>query len=461
MKMKALIFSSCFVVAVTASAGMLAQENGLPMQVVQGNEDDLGNVTDEFQENFFEALKQKAIENYEKAIVALKKCEKLQPENPVVHFELGKNYNLLDNHEAAISSLQKANRIKPNQQWVLAELMEAFYENKNYDEAIIIAKNLVPLDAEYYNNLADLYFKTQKYDELLQLLDRLDAELGVDEFRLGLRQQIYSLTKNTPARIEVVKQAIKANPEDESHYLNLIFIYSEEGMEAEAFAAAEDMKKKFPLSKVVHLALYKFYLDDDKPEDALKSMKIVLAAEEIDVDSKFKVLNDFLLFAAPRPEYEADLKEVIELFSTTENNPRIYQKLGEYFLIKNEKEKALSYFEQGITRDLDNFELLRNTLLLQLDLGRYKEASALSEKALEIFPAQPVLYLIKGTALNLQQEFKKAEEALTFGLDYVIENENMEVDFFDQLSKTYSGLGNEKKASDFLQRAKEIKNKLK
>lgn len=459
--MKALIFSSCFAVAFAASTGMLAQENSLPMQVVQGNEDDLGNVTDEFQENFFEALKQKAIENYEKSIVALQKCEKLQPENPIVHFELGKNYKLLGNYEAAISSLQKANRLKPNQQWVLAELMESFYENKDYEEAIIIAKNLVPIDAEYYNNLADLYFKTQKFDELLQLLDRLDAELGVDEFRLGLRQQIYAVTNNTSARIEVIKQAIKANPEDESHYLNLIYIYSEEGMEAEAFAAAKKMKEKFPLSKIVHLALYKFYLDDNEPENALKSMKIVLAAEEIDADSKFKVLNDFLLFAAPKPEYQDDLKEVIELFSTTENNPQIYQKLGEYFLIKNEREQALSYFEQGITKDLDNFELIRNTLLLQLDLGRFKEASALSEKALEIFPAQPVLYLVKGAALNQQQEFEEAEEALTFGLDYVIDNENMEVDFFEQLSTTYTGLGNEKKASEFLQRAKEIKNKLK
>ncbi|UJH90240.1 hypothetical protein LZ575_15330 [Antarcticibacterium sp. 1MA-6-2] len=461
MKMKALIFSSCLAVAFTTSTGMLAQENGLPIQVVQGNEDDLGNVTDEFQENFFEALKQKAIENYEKAIVALQKCEKLQPENPVVPFEMGKNYKLLENYEAAISSLQKANRLKPNQQWVLAELMESFYENKDYEEAIIIAKNLVPIDAGYYNNLADLYFKTQKFDELLQLLDRLDAELGVDEFRLGLRQQIFAITNNTPARIDVVKQAIKANPEDQANYLNLIYIYSEEGMEAEAFSAAEDMKIKFPNSRIVHLALYKFYLNDNKPEKALESMKIILAAEEIDAESKFKVLNDFLLFAAPRPEYQDDLNEVIALFSTSENSPQIYQKLGEYFLIKNEKEQALSYFEQGLTKDLDNFELIRNTLLLQLDLGRFQEASVLSEKALEIFPAQPVLYLVRGAALNQQQEFKEAEEALTFGLDYVIDNENMEVDFFEQLSITYLGLGNEKKSSEFLQRAKEKNNKLK
>ena len=37
--------------------------------------DDLGNVSDDFQENFFEALKQKGIENYELALNALDKAE--------------------------------------------------------------------------------------------------------------------------------------------------------------------------------------------------------------------------------------------------------------------------------------------------------------------------------------------------------------------------------------------------
>ena len=38
-------------------------------------DDDLGNVTDEFQELFYEALQQKAIENYDKAIVGASEGE--------------------------------------------------------------------------------------------------------------------------------------------------------------------------------------------------------------------------------------------------------------------------------------------------------------------------------------------------------------------------------------------------
>lgn len=435
-------------------SGTFSQENEVMMQEV--NEDDLGNVTDEFQENFFEALKQKGIENYEKAVQALLRCEKLQPQNAVVHFELGKNYKLLENYDLAINSLQTSNRLKPNQEWVMVELMEVYKLNKDFDQAILIAKNLTRLDNKYHNNLAELYLISQKYEELLALLDQLDAQLGINEFRLGLRQQIYSLTENTPAQIQVLKDAIKANPANETNYLNLVFVYSAEGMEEEAFKTAVEMQKAFPNSTVVHLALYKFYLESSKTVEALESMKIVFKAEEIDPESKFKVLNDFLNFVMTHPGYDKELLEVTRLFAEMENSPGVYKKLGEYYLIKDQKEKALSYFELGIKQDLDNFDLLQNTLLLQLDLKKFNVAKSLSAQALEIFPGQPVIYLIRGVALNNLKEFNKAEEILRFGLDYVIDNKKMEVEFFEQLAIAYYGLGNSEKARESQDKANQI-----
>ncbi len=444
MKRIAILFFACVTGLVPAE--VFAQEPEINMQEV--NEDDLGNVTDEFQENFFEALKQKGIENYEKAVQALLKCEKLQPQNAVVYFELGKNYKLLKNFDLAIESLQTSNRLKPNQEWVLVELMEVYQLKKDFDSAILIAKNLIRLNSKYHNDLAELYLLSQKYDELLALLDQLDAQLGVNEFRLGLRQQIYTLTKNTSAQIQVLKDAINANPQNENNYLNLVFVYSAEGMEEEAFNTAREMQKVFPTSTVVHLALYKFYLESNNTAEALESMKTVFKAEEIDPESKFKVLNDFLNFVITNPGYDDELQVVTALFVERENSPGVYKKLGEYFLVKDQKEKALSYFELGIAKDLDNFDLLQKTLLLQMDLSKYSDAKDLSGKALEIFPGQPIIYLVRGVALNNLKEFNQAVEILTFGLDYVIENKKMEVDFYEQLAIAYYGLGNSEKARE-------------
>ena len=64
----------------------------LTIQAQEVRNDDLGDVSDEFQNTFFEALKQKGIENYDKAIDLLEKCNSQHPDNAAINFELGKNY---------------------------------------------------------------------------------------------------------------------------------------------------------------------------------------------------------------------------------------------------------------------------------------------------------------------------------------------------------------------------------
>lgn len=454
MKIISCIFKLIFF-GILSSSAVHAQEGEIPVQDLEVAAN--VNAHDAFQEHFFEALKQKAIENYEKAIIELKACEKLQPDNAVVFFELGKNYKLLKNYELAISNLQKANHLEPNKEWVLVALMEAFYFNGDTEQAILTAQDLIPFNFKYHENLANLYFKSQQFDKLLALLDDLDSKMGIDDFRRSMRLQVYATTNNTSAQIEILKKAISSNPDVETNYLSLILVFSEEGLIKEAFEISEKMQQAFPTSKVVHLALYKFYLDANNTSEAIKSMRIVLEAEEIDPESKIKVLNDFLIFVKNNPSYEAELKQVVELFSEKENSPEIYQKLGEYFLINNDKQKALTYFELGIAINPDNFELLQNTLLLQLELSKYDEALKLSKIAIEIFPVQPILYLIRGAALNKQQAYREAEEILTFGLDYVIDNKIMTVDFYEQLSIVYAGLGNAQKTQEFLEMANQLK----
>ena len=83
----------------------MAQEDDAQQDI---NVDDLGNVSNTFKEQFFEALKQKGIENYDRAIQALQRCLAQEPKNAVIHFELGKNYNALKQYDAAEESLKEA-----------------------------------------------------------------------------------------------------------------------------------------------------------------------------------------------------------------------------------------------------------------------------------------------------------------------------------------------------------------
>lgn len=418
-------------------------------------DDDLGNVDDEFQELFYEALKQKGVENYDRSVEALLKCIEIDNTLPVLYFELGKNYNQLKNFGAAEDALKKAIKIEPDNEWFLDELYGFYASQNDYDKAIKTVKQLVKYHPDYKEDLASLYLRTKNYNDALKILDELDLEFGISVSRDILRNQIYEATGRKKDQIKNLESRVENNPDKESNYLALIFRYSENNEKEKAFETAKELLKINPNSQIVHLALYKFYLDDNNTEKAIESMKIVLKSSQIKPDAKFKVLSDFVSFVRKNPEYESDLVEITALVGNS-NNGKTLVELAQYYLKQGDKASALKYYQEALALESDNFQILRNVLLLYIDLKQFDVASQKSNDALEKYPSQPIFYLINGVALNGLNQAEKAAEVLESGLDYIIDDTKMEADFYNQLSKAYSLLNNTTKAKTFSDKAKQL-----
>lgn len=420
-------------------------------------DDDLGNLEDAFQENFFEALKEHNIENYQKSINALLRCKELDDSKAVVFYELGRNYNLLKNFGAAEETLKKAVDMEPDNEWYLDELYDVYIQQNDLNAAVKTVKQLVKYHPDYKQDLVSLYIQAEKYKDALELLNELDAKFGISTDRDYLRNQIYNLTGKDKDRIENLEERLKKDPTNETNYLNLIYRYSEMEQPEKAFETAKELLKINPQSQLVHLALYKFYLDKGQTTDAIKSMKLVLKSPEIKPDAKTKVLNDFVKFVGENPEYESDLLEVTAGLDTNPN-AKTNKQMAMYYLQAKNKSKALEYFEQALGEEPKNLEFLKNTILLQIDLAKFAEAKNNSIKALDLYPAQPVLYLLNGVANNGLKDGKKAIETLETGLVYLIDDKSMEMDFYKQLSIAYSLENNTTKSQWYFKQAEALKN---
>ncbi|WP_082422449.1 tetratricopeptide repeat protein [Aquimarina longa] len=423
------------------------------------NIDDLGNVSDEFQENFFEALKQKAITNHDKAIKALEKCIAINSKSNFLYLELGKNYLELKLYQRAEENFKKVLEAKPKDKFILELLFEVYFQQRKYTESITVVEKLATYNTMFKEQLANLYFLEKRYDDALAMVDELDEEYGNDRYRDQLRKRISLKITNPNSQIGKLEQKIKEKPKVEQNYLNLIYLYSADGQKEKAFETAKLLLDKKPKSELVHLALYKFYLEDNNIKNALESMKVALKGDKIDSESKYKIISDFLLFLDKNPQYETELKPIIETLSSDQNSTKVFTELGHYFYKKNHKEQALNFYERGIKSNANNFILLKRVLLLQLDLKRYKKSEIGSELALEMYPAQPIFYLINGVSLIHLEKPEKALETLTIGIDYVIDDLKMESDFYQQISKAYQKLGNDTKALEYQQKVDQLQKK--
>ena len=419
-------------------------------------DDDLGNVEDEFQEYFFEALKQKGIENYDRAVEALYKCLNLDSKKPVIYFELGKNFNKLKNFGAAEEHLKKAISMQPDNEWFLDELYDVYYQQDDIDNAITTIKQLVKYHPDYKEDLAALYVREKKYKQALELLDELDQELGISESRDSMRNDIYSITGNADDRIENLEQRIANNPNNEDNHLKLIYRYSQTGDRKKAYKTAQNLLKLIPDSKFVHLALYKFYLQDGEIDQAINSVKIALTSPEINADAKAKVLKDFVTFVSKNPEYESELIDITALVDDNKD-AQTHSDLAQYYLKAGDKVKALSNYKEALKQKPNDFKLIKDVLLLQIDLEDYKTVVTDSESALELYPAQPILYLVNGVAHNKLNNSKKAIDSLEMGLDFLIDNPKMEADFYSELSVAFGALNNISKSEAFAKKAQALK----
>ncbi|WP_127140475.1 tetratricopeptide repeat protein [Flagellimonas marinaquae] len=129
--------------------------------------------TDEFQENFFEALKQKGIQNYDRAVDLFLKCKQLEPNNSVVDYELAKAYMLDKRYVQAQDFAIEALLSEPEDYWYLDNVLTILDKQGNPLETI---KERIPYsNTKLRKNMALFYFKMKQYKEATRVLEGLPS----------------------------------------------------------------------------------------------------------------------------------------------------------------------------------------------------------------------------------------------------------------------------------------------
>ncbi len=148
-----------------------AQETDSPLNIEESAEVFLEAYSDEFQEKFFEGLKQKGIENYDRAINLFLECEKIEANNTVIWYELAKSYTLnkqyILSQEYAIKTVNSA----PENYWYLYTLVQVL-QKQSSDFSIV--KSEIPFSNNTLQlNLARIYFNQKNFGAALRAIENV------------------------------------------------------------------------------------------------------------------------------------------------------------------------------------------------------------------------------------------------------------------------------------------------
>jgi len=399
---------------------------------------------------YSEALKQKMLQNFDNSISLLKTCLQIKPKSSSSAYELANLYLKKNKIDSSIFYSDIAYNINPNNEWYVlqrAELAKLSYYKVTYAKMYEKLVSLKPSNPNYLYEYAFINFKNYKNDSVLAIANRLEKLVGVNESISFLKNHIYYRQKNYKAVITEYKKLINVFP-DSIKYVEMLanFYYTT----ADYNKALEIYKKninKFDDNSIFNLGISKVYVAQKYLKKSYPFLIKGLKSKNVSLERKFEVAE---VLIDSKNIFTVDSIEQIyeQLIEYSTNNSEITKEYLNYLYNNKKLTKAEIFCLKLIKSQPENFTTWEVLFNIFVNQNRYADLEIYSDKALEYFPNQAVVYFFKGFALFSQNKYKKSTSFLKTGLDLSFDNKNLKLEFLLYLSEAFHNIQEHKK-SDF------------
>lgn len=195
---------SCFLATCYGYAQQRQEDTTLSTEIVE----------DTFQQHYFEALKQKSIENFDRAIESLLICKQLDPNNLTIDFELGKCYYQINQYAVAQSYLENVLKQQPENYWFLQALMQVYISRVDNYNMVNVGKELNIKNRQFQENLVKIYIEQKEYKHAERVLDTLEEKQGITVATKNLRAHLASKMFEEQATKQVKEVVIEKDIEN-------------------------------------------------------------------------------------------------------------------------------------------------------------------------------------------------------------------------------------------------------
>jgi len=393
------------------------------------NEDD----KNEFEYTFIEGLKQKMIGNQKAAISLFSKCLEINPNSSSAMFELAKINSSNGDQTSSSLLLEKAIKIDPENKWYKLLLTQIYQQGKQYEKAADVYDQLLlndPDDLEYLYMKAALLSSAKKYDRAIEAYDDLERRVGVTDQISVEKQQIYQAAgKKKEAQAELQK-LIDSNPKEAHYYGLMADFYLSVKDEVNALKYYNKILEIDPNNGFVLFSLTSFYREKEDKEKAWEYIKKGFQNKTVDVETKIQYY--VMVNSEPDKPFFTDdqVSELVNiLIQTNSDDYRVYTVYAEYLISKGKLAEAREQLRKVLETNKDNYLIWERMLLVSNDLLDFKSVYSDAEKAIDLFPNQPILYGLRAVACLQLEKYAEAIEILNEGDAYVLDNIPLKIQF--------------------------------
>ena len=390
---------------------------------------------------FFNGLRKKALGNLESAAEDFLKCIKLDGSKAAPMYELAMIYNDFNQYSDALFFIQSACDIEQENIWYHQLLADVYISNQKYKAAINTYKKLLkeqPGNEEWHFHLASAYLLDNQLRNAIEVYNDMEQYIGVDEMLIMQKHRIYlELKDKKGAKIELEKW-ILSEPKNPKPYGLIAEIFLLEGNHEKAIETLERILEIDPNNGKAHLTLSDLYRNNGEKIKAFNSLKIAFSSSDLSIDSKMRVLITYYDITQIDSTYKKDAFDLVEILKANHpNDAKPYTIAGDYHFREGDLKSAKEAFEKALQFDQSRFPIWQQLLIISFDLKEYEMVVSYAQEAMELFPSQPIIYLLSGMSYIQIKSYDNAITVLNTGKIMVFGNNELLAQFYSSLGDAY------------------------
>ncbi len=409
---------------------------------------------------YYEATRHKILGDYYKAEELFKKCLQIDPEDAAAMYELAEIYKRQKLYEDALSYAAQAVEHDDSNKWYKYLLLQLYQSAGEYEEAEEIIGRLIAEDPDYldyYQDLALNYLYAGKYKDAIKTYNIIEKKIGVTEHISIQKEKIYLLMKKPDKAIEEIEALSEAYPY-ESRYLEILAeLYMVGQMYEKALDSYQRILEIDPENAYINISLSDYYRKQGDEEKAFEYLKSGFANPNLDIDTKVQILLTYYTINQIYNELKEEAFELANLLIEAHpDEAKAYSIYADLLYQDKLYEEARDAFRQVIAIDSSRYLVWEQLLFVESELNDPKAMADESARAILLFPQQPLLYLFSGLANVQLNNYEKAAEDLSTGVNFVVGNNILLGQFYAYMGDAYFQLDNHKKSDESYDKALRI-----
>jgi tetratricopeptide (TPR) repeat protein len=370
---------------------------------------------------FINANKEKMLGNYEQAVRMLKECISNDPKHHAAYYLLGNIYlNNLKDRDRAMEPSKKAVELDPKNSWYQMQLADIYFHHRDYREATNIYSRLIDMEPEkmsHYLSKADMEIRAGKYEDALKTYERVEKKFGFSESVIKNKEEIYISLGRYGKAIEEIKKLTLQYPTDLTYLGMLAELYVLNKMDDKAIELFNQILLLDPENGMAHFALSDYYREKGDKDRALDELKKAFSSRS-DIKPKLTVMVGYLTRLQESSMLREEAMTLGELLVAAHPNESSAHIVYADILF-NDKQyvKAREQYLAALAIDNSDFRIWQQLLLADDKLKDYKDLQEQTDKALELFPTQPALYLYNCFANMQLKNYSKVVSMAKQGID--------------------------------------------